>query len=112
MTNEERIKVLEDKVDSIIQILTVITANLPSPKPVYGTKRNWDKDQHRFLIEKYNETSDLDVICAAHNAQFGPRGYIERSQSSIACQLYKVIDKAALTSKIIYIAEKYLNKQG
>lgn len=92
----------------VISLQEKIDASSPV---MYGTKRNWTKDQHKFLLEKYNETTNLDDLVVAVNTEFGPKGFVERSHTAIACQLYKLIeDKSILSSKILSLAEKYFRE--
>lgn len=101
----DQISVLNNRVETLQGHIEEKTSKL-----VYGTKRTWDDEQHVFLKLKYASTTDINKICEMHNAEFGPRGYAERSPVAIACQLYKIIDHDSLTSKIMTMAEKYMKK--
>jgi hypothetical protein len=107
MTNEELIEKvmwLEVKVNHLIDVINTLNQK----ELIYGNKRNWSEEQHEFLLSKYNETTDLDQLTVAVNTEFGPRGYIERSPTAIACQLYKLVPIDVLPKKIKTIAEKYV----
>lgn len=116
MSDENRVFILETTVAHLMDEVSALRAEIKTlrevvenTKPlVYGSKKSWDEVQRSFLVAKYNETNDINKLCEMHNEEFGPKGYVERTPTAIACQLYKLIDKAILPQKIVVLAEKYM----
>lgn len=106
MDLEERVFYLETKVTYLLDVIKTLTGD----KLVYGTKRSWTDEQHKFLREQWNLLHDHNKICEVHNEFWGPQGYVERTPTAIACQLYKIIDHKALSRQVVTIAEKYIKE--
>jgi len=111
----DRIDTLEKEVSELktmIAQLVQAIATRPAAPVQPGTNRKWDAEQRKFLEDLWLEfPEDLEEIVKRQNEEFCPKGFVARSKSAIACQLWNLVDDRTQLSEETYnIAKKYMKK--
>lgn len=104
---------LEDRIVALEQTVAFLVTKIASgPVASGGSNRKWDSTQRDYLVALFSEHhDDLDTIVAKHNEKFCPKGYVARTKSAIACQLWNLVEPKELGEETYELAKKYMTKK-
>lgn len=105
---------LEDRIAALEQTVAFLVTKVASgPAASGGTNRKWDQAQRDYLVTLFIEHGEnIDAIVEAHNEKFCKKGYVARTKSAVACQLWNLIDNRMEMGEEAYnLAKKYMTKE-